>query len=148
MLCLGRPIDLLLEAWGVPTGHHPHQLYPAELCACKAVEVILNIGLGVESRNTAKATAQKHAALHLEHDTRGDDADLAKPVRPLEFEGVGGQVVDDDEPRSEDEDDKDRPLGLLITKLSTPSGCSSCSPARRRYGGRTSRVGVRTIAKS
>ena len=34
----------------------------------------------------------------------------------MEFEDVGGQVVDDDEPRSEDEDDKDRPQGLLVTK--------------------------------
>ena len=115
LLCLGRPIDLLLEAWGVPPGHHPHQLHPAELCACKAVEVILNIGLGVESRTTATVTAQKHRGLHLEHDDYGDDADLAKPVRPLEFEDVGGQVVDDDEPRSDDEDSKDRPQGLRMT---------------------------------
>ena len=95
---------------------HTHQLYPAEFCACKAVEVILNIGHGIESRNTAKATAQKHAVLHLEHDTRGNDADLDKPVRPLEFEDIGGHVVDDDEPRSDDGDDKDRPHGAIDNK--------------------------------
>ena len=59
---------------------------------------------------------QKHRTLHLEHDDYGDDADLAKPVRPLEFEDVGGQAVDDDEPRSDDEDNKDRTQGLQIDK--------------------------------
>ena len=61
----------------------------------------------MQHRNTAHCT---------EHDDYGDDADLAKPVRPLEFEDVGGQAVDDDEPRSDDEDNKDRTQGLQMTK--------------------------------
>ena len=104
LLCLGRPIDLLMEAWGVPTGHHPQQLYPAEFCACNGVEIILNIGLNVESRNTAKAKAQKHTALHLDDEAHGDDADLAKTRWAMEFEDVGGQAADDDEARDEEED--------------------------------------------
>ena len=75
---LSKPIDLVLEAWGVPTGHHPHQLYPAEFCACKSTEVILNIGIGVESRNTAKAKPQKHTALHFQPDDGGGDSDPAE----------------------------------------------------------------------
>ena len=62
VLCLQRPIDLVLEAWGVPTGHHPHQLFLAEFCACKNIDVILNMDLVAESRNTAKKTAQQKQA--------------------------------------------------------------------------------------
>ena len=71
LLCMGRPIDVLLEAMGGPTGHHPLQLYPAEFCACKAAEVTLNIGLGVESRNIAKATAQKREKEPMSPSPRG-----------------------------------------------------------------------------
>ena len=94
----------MLEAWGVPTGHHPHQLHVAEFCACKSVDVILNIDLGVESRNTAKETAKKHTALHLQPDDDGGAAELAaKAHAPVECEDVGGQVVDDaDEPESDE----------------------------------------------
>jgi len=77
----------------------------------------MNIDLGVESRNTAKATAKKHAALHLQPDDDGGDADPAKPLRCLEFEDVGGQPVDDDEPLNEDEDDVSRPQGLVMDKV-------------------------------
>ena len=60
--CVERLVDLVLDAWGVPTGHHPHQLHVAEFCACKSVDVIMNIMLGVESRNTAKETAKNERA--------------------------------------------------------------------------------------
>ena len=99
-VCLERLVDLVLQAWGVPTGHHPHQLHMAEFCACKSVDVIMNIDLGVHSRNTAKATAERRSSLHLQSDDDGGAAEPAVEARvPLEFEDVGGQVVDDaDEP--------------------------------------------------
>ena len=102
--CVERPVDLILEAWGVPTGHHPHQLYVDEFCACKSVDVIMNIDLGVASRNTAKETAKKRSGLHLQPDDDGGAAEPAAEARaPLEFEDVGGQAIDEaDEPENEE----------------------------------------------
>ena len=103
-MCLERLVDLVLQAWGVPTGHHPHQLHMAEFCACKSVDVIMNIDLGVQSRSTAKATAERRSGLHQQPDDDGGAAEPAPVARvPLEFEDVGGQVVDDaDELESEE----------------------------------------------
>ena len=72
----------------MPAGHRLYLLYPAEFCACKSINVLMNIHLGVESRNSARATAQKHAALHLQPHIEGGDADPAEPRRALEFEDV------------------------------------------------------------
>ena len=104
-VCVERLVDLVLLAWGVPAGHHPHQLHMAEFCACKSVDVIMNIDLGVQSRSTAKATAERKSALHLQPDDDGGAAEpAAKAHAPVEFEDVGGQVVDDaDEPESEED---------------------------------------------
>ena len=103
-MCLERLVDLVLQAWGVLTGHHLHQLHMAEFCACKSVDVIMNIDLGVHSRSTAKETAERRSGLHLQPDDDGGAAEPAAEARvPLEFEDVGGQVVDDaDEPESEE----------------------------------------------
>ena len=80
-----RLVDLVLQAWGAPTGHHPHQLHMAEFCACKSVDVITNIDLGVHSRSTAKATAGRRSGLDLQPD---DDGGAAEPASE-EFEDVG-----------------------------------------------------------
>ena len=104
-MCLERLVDLVLQAWGVPTGHHPHQLHMAEFCACKSVDAIMDIDLGAPSRSTAKAAAERRAGLHLQPDDDGGAAEepAAEARAPLEFEDVGGQVVDDaDEPESEE----------------------------------------------
>ena len=98
-----RHVDLVLQAWSVPTGHHPHQLHMAEFCACKSVDVIMNIDLGIQSRSTAQATAERRSGLHLQSDDRGAAEPAAEARAPLEFEDVGGQVVDDaDESESEE----------------------------------------------
>ena len=56
------------------------------------------------SRTTAEATANQRACLHLQPDDDGGAEEPAAEARaPLEFEDVGGQVVDDaDEPESEE----------------------------------------------
>ena len=79
--CVEGLADLVLDAWGVPTGHYPHQLHVAEFCACRSVDVFMNIDLGVESRNTAKQTAKKRAGLHLQPDDDGGAAEPATKVR-------------------------------------------------------------------
>jgi len=108
-----------LQAWGIPTGYHPHQLHVAEFCACKTVEIILNIDLGVESRSTAKTAAQKHTRLHLQHDDDGGAGEPASNAQPpLVFEDVGGQVVsDDEEPNVEDPDEKNKTRMLVMDKV-------------------------------
>ena len=119
-MCVGRLVDLVLQAWGVPTGHHPHQLHIAEFCACKSVDVIImDIDLGVHSRSTAKATAQRRAALHLQPDDDGGAAEPAAEARaPLEFEDVGGQVVDDaDEPENEEVDEVGGTRMMVLDKI-------------------------------
>ena len=103
----------------MPTGHHPHQLHVAEFCACKSVDVILNIDLGVESRNTAKETAKKHTALHLQPD---DDGGAGEPAAQgwahLEFEDVGGQAVDDaEEPEDSEGEEAGGPRMLVMDKV-------------------------------
>ena len=102
--CVERLVDLVLQAWDVPAGHHPHQLHRAEFCARKSVDVIIIIDLGIQSRSTAKATAERRSALHLQPNDDGGAAEPATDARaPLEFEDVGGQLVDDaDEPESEE----------------------------------------------
>ena len=81
-----------------------HQLPMAEFCACKSVDVIMNIDLGTQSRSTAQATAERRSGLHPQSDDHGGAAEPAAEARaPLEFEDVGGQVVDDaDESESEE----------------------------------------------
>ena len=117
-VCLERPVDLVLQAWGIPSGHHPHQLYLAEFCACKSADVIMNINLGVQARNTAKQTAKKRSALHLEaNDDGGPGEPAAVPVVPLEFEDVGGQDVDEDEPQGENENDAQQSRMLVMDKV-------------------------------
>ena len=118
-VCLQRPIDVVHELWGVPSGHHPHQLHLAEFCACKSADVIMNIDLGVESRNTAKQTAEKRARLHLQADDDGGDGEPAvQPRAFLEFEDVGGQVVDDDgQAADEEEQEADRSRFLVMDKV-------------------------------
>ena len=117
--CVERLVHLVLEAWGLPTGHHPHQLHVAEFCACKSVDVIMNIDLGVESWNTAKETAKKRAGLHLQPDDDGGAAEPATEVRaPLEFEDVGGQVVDDaDEPENSEVEEAGGKHMLVMDKV-------------------------------
>ena len=86
-MCVERLVDLVLQAWGVPTGHDPQQLRMAEFCACKSVDVIMNIDLGAHARNTAKETAKKRSGLHLQPDDDGGAAEPAAEARaPLEFE--------------------------------------------------------------
>ena len=116
---LARLVDLLLDAWGAPSGPHPHQLHVAEFCACKSVGVIMNIDLRVESRSTAKETAKKRAGLHLQPDDDGGATEPAtKPHAPLEFEDVGGQVVDDeDEPQNSDVEETGDTRMLVMDKV-------------------------------
>ena len=84
--------------WGVPSGHHPDRLYIAEFCAYRIAETLSNIGLGVEGRNTTKHTSQKQSRLHLEaKDDGGAGEPAVQPRAFLEFQDVGGQVVDDPE---------------------------------------------------
>ena len=87
--------------------------------ACKSVDVILNIDLGVESRNPAKKTARKRAGLHLQPDDDGGPAEPATEVRaPLEFEDVGGQVVDDaDKPENSEVEEARGTRMLLMDKV-------------------------------
>ena len=73
----------------------------------------MNIHLGVESRNTAKATAKKHAALHLQFEDHIGDEDLDQPQRQLEFEDIGGQLVEYEEPVNEDQDEDNKPQGVF-----------------------------------
>ena len=80
----------------------------------------MNIHLGVESRNTAKATAKKHAALHLQFEDDIGDEDLDQPQRQLEFEDVGGQMVENEEPMNEDQDDDKKPQGILMDRRLDP----------------------------
>ena len=63
----------------------------------------MDIDLGVHSRSTAKATAETRAGLHPQPDDDGGAEEPAAQARAsLEFEDVGGQVVDDaDEPEGE-----------------------------------------------
>ena len=79
----------------------------------------MNIDLGVESRNTAKQTAEKRARLHLQADDDGGDGEPAvQPRAFLEFEDVGGQVVDDDgAPPDEEEREADRSRFLVLDKV-------------------------------
>ena len=77
----------------------------------------MNIHLGVESRNTAKATAKKHAALHLQFEDHIGDENLNQPQRQLEFEDVGGQMVEDEEPVNEDEDDDNKSQAFLMDRI-------------------------------
>ena len=118
-VCLERLVDLVLQAWGVPTGHHPHQLHVAEFCACKSVDVILNIDLGVQSRSTAKATAEKRSGLHLQPDDDGGAAEPAAEARVhLELEDVWGQVVDDaDEQESEEGHEASATRMMVMEKI-------------------------------
>ena len=118
-LCLQRIIDVVLEYWGVPIGHHPHQLYVAEFCGHRCAEVISNVCLATEARNTAKQTAEKRSRLHLEID---DDGGAGEPaVQPrvfLELEDVGGEIVDHDEDKEVDEDQEaDRSRLLVMEKV-------------------------------
>ena len=103
----------------MPAGHRPHQLHIAEICACKSVGAIMNIDLGVHSRSTAKATAQRRAALHLQPDDDGGAAEQDGEARaPLEFEDVGGQVVDDaDEPENEEVDEVGGTRMMVLDKI-------------------------------
>ena len=118
-MCVERLVELVLQAWGVPTGHHPHQLHLAEFCACKSVDTIMNIDLGVESRNAAKETAKKRSGLYLQPDDDGGAAEPAAEARaPLEFEDVGGQVVDDaDEPENEEDEEAGGTRMLVMDKV-------------------------------
>ena len=79
----------------------------------------MNIHLGIESRNTAKKTARKQAGLHLQPDDDGGAAEPATEVRaPLEFEDVGGQVVDDaDEPENSEVEEAGGTRMLLMDKV-------------------------------
>ena len=78
----------------------------------------MNIDLGLGSRNT-KETAKTRASLQPQPD---DDGDAAEPVAqkraPLEFEDVGGQVVDDaKEPENEVEQEETAPRMLLMDSV-------------------------------
>ena len=76
----------------------------AEFCACKSVDVIMKIDLGVESLSAAKSTVERRSGLHLQPDDDGGAAEPAAEARaPLELEDVGGQPVDDaDEPEAKE----------------------------------------------
>ena len=114
-LCLQRVVDLVMELWGVPTGHHPHQLHLAEFCAHQCAEVISNVCLAVDSRTTAKQTAEKRSRLHLVADDDGGAGEPAAKARAfLEFEDVGGEVVDQDEEGPEEEDKEAERSRLLV----------------------------------
>ena len=79
--CLQRAVDLVLETWGVPTVHHTDQLHLAEFCAIKIADLVMNIDLVVEARNTAAQAASKHKALHLDVD---DDGGAGEPAGAAE----------------------------------------------------------------
>ena len=119
---LQRVVDLVLELWGVPTGHHAHQLHLSEFCAYQCCEVISNMCLSVEARNTAKQTAEKRSKIHLVAD---DDGGAQEPSvqetmwgASLEVEDVGGEVQDEEVDREEEEENETvRSRLLVMTKV-------------------------------
>ena len=85
-ICLERPTHLLLQFCGVPTACHEHQLHVAEFCAVKVRDVILNLDLIVEARNSAMKAAEKHGSLHLASDDEGGAGEpTAEGQAPLDF---------------------------------------------------------------
>ena len=89
---LERVDDRILQCLNVCTGHHKDQLYVAEFTAFKARELLFNIDLDLEARNTAVVQATK-----LQNCSFEEAAGLPDDAVKMEFEDVGGHVGDDDE---------------------------------------------------
>ena len=119
---LQRMVDLVLKLWAVPTGHHAHQQHLSEFCAYQCCEVISNMCLAAEARNTAKQTAEKRSKIHLVAD---DDGGAQEPSvqetmwgASLEVEDVGGEVQDEEVDREEEEENETvRSRLLVMTKV-------------------------------
>jgi hypothetical protein len=106
---LERPFCLMLEYLDVCTGNHTDQLSLAEFAALEIREVLFNIDMDVDARNTVVVQAKKLANCVVE-----DDEQLEGDAPTVEFEDVGG-AWHEAEDNSEDEGGNGR--GVVADKI-------------------------------
>ena len=85
-----QPICYVLEYLNVHSGRHPDQMFLAEFAAVKAREILFNVDMDVEARNTVVVHATRMANCVV-----GNDSEPEDDAQKMELEDVGGSWCDD-----------------------------------------------------